>query len=254
MGWRYLLFTLGGCTLLLWGLRFFIFTLEESPRFLAGRGQDTEAVAVVQRLAAYNGRTSTLTVEQLTKAAEAARERHGLQNGEKSKGKILSQSSAYTMDHVKALFETRKLAWSTSLLIALWGIIGLASTLYNNFLPYLLASRGAKFGDSTYYITYRNVCILFFASRTCLPYTNRSTASHLECPRHPGGVSGRLGSRAADSRSPGHTGDLRGQVFYLYAWLTLLNDLSRNEGLTGVFLFASTTARNSDALLGWNCG
>lgn len=24
--------------------------------------------------------------------------------------------------------------------------------------------------------------------------------------------------------------------------------------LTGVFLFASTTARNSDALLGWNCG
>ena len=75
MGWRYLLFTLGGCTLLLWGLRFFIFTLEESPRFLAGRGQDTEAVAVVQRLAAYNGRTSTLTVEQLTKAAEAARER-----------------------------------------------------------------------------------------------------------------------------------------------------------------------------------
>ena len=37
------------------------------------------------------------------------------------------------------------------------GIIGLASTLYNNFLPYLLASRGAKFGDSSYYITYRNV-------------------------------------------------------------------------------------------------
>lgn len=38
------------------------------------------------------------------------------------------------------------------------GIIGLASTLYNNFLPFLLASRGAQFGDSSYYITYRNVC------------------------------------------------------------------------------------------------
>lgn len=25
-------------------------------------------------------------------------------------------------------------------------------------------------------------------------------------------------------------------------------------GLTGAFLFASTTARNSNALLGWNCG
>lgn len=36
--------------------------------------------------------------------------------------------------------------------------------------------------------------------------------------------------------------------------MTLLNDPSRNKGLTGVFLFASTTARTSDALLGWNCG
>ena len=26
------------------------------------------------------------------------------------------------------------------------------------------------------------------------------------------------------------------------------------QALTGVFLFASTTARSSDALLGWNCG
>ena len=55
MGWRYLLFTLGGCTLLLWAFRFFVFKLEESPRFLAGRGLDAEAAAVVQRIAAFNG-------------------------------------------------------------------------------------------------------------------------------------------------------------------------------------------------------
>lgn len=36
--------------------------------------------------------------------------------------------------------------------------------------------------------------------------------------------------------------------------VTLLNDLPRNKGLTGAFLFATTTARNSNALLGWNCG
>ena len=35
---------------------------------------------------------------------------------------------------------------------------------------------------------------------------------------------------------------------------TLFNDSLRKIGLTGVFLFASTTARNSNALLGWNCG
>jgi hypothetical protein len=82
------------------------------------------------------------------------------------------------------------MALSTSLLIALWGrltllvyapshsfvaIIGLASTLYNSFLPYLyvhclslmlmsaelfffrLASRGADFGDANLYTSYRNV-------------------------------------------------------------------------------------------------
>lgn len=35
---------------------------------------------------------------------------------------------------------------------------------------------------------------------------------------------------------------------------SLFNDLSRTLGLTGAFLFASTTARSSNALLGWNCG
>lgn len=121
MGWRYLLFTLGGCTLILWALRFFIFTLEESPRFLAGRGLDAEAVAVVQRLATYNGRTCSLTVEQLTKAGDVARQRYGISDKSQTTPKVFSHSSDYTIEHVKALFATRKLAWSTSLLISLWG-------------------------------------------------------------------------------------------------------------------------------------
>ena len=40
--------------------------------------------------------------------------------------------------------------------------------------------------------------------------------------------------------------------FFCVHYLTLT--LLRKIGLTGVFLFASTTARNSNALLGWNCG
>ena len=72
MGWRYLLFTLGGMTLLLWAIRFFVFPLEESPRFLVGRGRDEEAVAVIQRIANFNGRECRLTVDQLRAAGEAA--------------------------------------------------------------------------------------------------------------------------------------------------------------------------------------
>lgn len=119
MGWRYLLFTLGGMTIILWAIRLFVFPLYESPRFLVGIGRDAEAVEVVHRIAAYNGRTSNLSLLDLQAAAVAV-------GGQKSEGetKLLSRSSVFTMDHIKGLFATPKLAWSTSLLIFLWGTLG----------------------------------------------------------------------------------------------------------------------------------
>ncbi|KAI0350963.1 MFS general substrate transporter [Trametes cingulata] len=217
MGWRYLLFTLGGMTLLLWAIRLFVFPLYESPRFLVGRGRDAEAVDVVRRIAEFNGRTTSLEVRDLEEAANAVMEREGEAGRKKT---VLSKSSVFTLNHIKSLFETPKLAWSTSLLIFLWGIIGLGATLYNSFLPYLLSSRGAKFGDSSYYITYRNQVILGVI-----------------------GVPGAfLAGWAVEQPYVGRRGALA---------------LSAGEypiGLTGVFLFASTTARSSNALLGWNCG
>lgn len=119
MGWRYLLFTLGAMTLALWAVRFFVFPLEESPRFLIGRGRDADAVAVVRRVAQFNGVESSLTVDALEKAAEAALATSGNDAGERKK-RVLSESSLFTTEHIKSLFETPKLAWSTSLLIALW--------------------------------------------------------------------------------------------------------------------------------------
>ncbi|KAK7046014.1 hypothetical protein VNI00_007009 [Paramarasmius palmivorus] len=159
MGWRYLLFTLGGLTLLLWGLRFFVFKLFESPRFLVGIGKDAEAVEVIHQVAKYNNKISSLTVEQLE---NAGRVDLGQTHKSKVEGerKVLSKTSVFGLDHIKALFRTKKLAFTTSLLISLWGIIGLASTLYNSFLPYVLATRGASFGDGSLYITYRNQFIL----------------------------------------------------------------------------------------------
>jgi hypothetical protein len=211
MGWRYLLFALGGITLFLWGLRFFIFTLLESPRFLSGIGKDAEAVEIIHQLARYNGKTTSLTVEEL----EAPGRIRDMSPSRTQRDNILSKDSKYNANHIKALFATGKMAWSTSLLIVLWGIIGLASTLYNNFLPYLLASRGAVFGDSSLYITYRNLVILsvFGVPAAFLA----GWAVEVPCI-------GRKGSLAISS------------------------------ALTGVFLYASTTARTSNQLLGWNCG
>ena len=120
MGYRYLLFTLGGFTLLLWGLRFFLFKLEESPRFLVGLGKDAEAVAVIQRIATFNGKECSLTVDDLQRAeSEVVGD---VKAGDGKRRSVLSASSDYTIGHVKALFKTKKLAWSTSLLIAIWGM------------------------------------------------------------------------------------------------------------------------------------
>lgn len=124
MGWRYLLFTLGGVTLLLWGLRFFVFKLLESPRYLAGLGKDEAAVAVIQQLAAYNSTTCDITVEELMKAGQDADIEKSDTHG---KRKILSESSKFTFKHIKALFATPKMAWSTSILIALWGMMPLSA-------------------------------------------------------------------------------------------------------------------------------
>lgn len=117
MGWRYLLFTLGAITLTLWAIRLFAFTLLESPRYLAGLGKNEQAVEVIHRLAAYNGTTCNLTVEMLEAAEGPTPAPAG-----KRKAKIVSQSSKFTTQHIKALFATPKMAWSTSLLIAVWGV------------------------------------------------------------------------------------------------------------------------------------
>jgi hypothetical protein len=120
MGWRYLLFALGGLTLVLWVIRFFVFPFYESPRYLLGRGRDADTVAAVHRIAAYNGKTISFSEEVL---ADAARSSSG--TGQDTVGggtrPVLAVDSNYRLRHVRALFATPKMAWSTSLLIALWG-------------------------------------------------------------------------------------------------------------------------------------
>ncbi|KAH9851726.1 sugar transporter [Lenzites betulinus] len=219
-GWRYFLYTMGGLMLLLFVIRFFVFHMYESPKYLMGRGRDAEAVEVVHRVAEYNGRTSTLTLEMLQEAEQRYGKGDGAAVGEpafdvSAKAAVFRKLQTFAGSHVKGLFATRRLAYSTTLLIIVWALIGLAFPLYNGFVTYFLATRGADFGDGSVYITYRNQVILSVI-----------------------GVPGAL----------------------LAGWMVELPYVGRKGTLavstiiTGVFLFASTTARTSNALLGWNCG
>ena len=208
-GWRYFMIAMGGLAMIMFCCRFFLFTLYESPKFLMGRGKDQEAVDVVHEVARRNGTTSQLTVADLEVFDQAN------QHLDTDAAAILKRRlSKINLTHVRALFATPKLALSTSLIMIIWAFIGLGFPLYNAFVPYILATRGAEYGDGSTYITYRNSVIIAVLG---VPGALFGGAL-VQVPRF-----GRKGALAASTT------------------------------LTGVFLFASTTAETSDALLGWDC-
>ncbi|KAH7380596.1 major facilitator superfamily domain-containing protein [Pyrenochaeta sp. MPI-SDFR-AT-0127] len=214
MGWRYFMIVMGGTALAMFFLRFVCFTIYESPKFLMGKGKDEEAVRVVHEVARRNGTTSTLTLEDLKACDNLAIPGSTTQRQAAATTAIKRRLQKLDSSHVKSLFATKKLAISTGVMTAVWAFIGLGFPLYNAFLPYIQANRGVDFGDGSTYLTYRNSLIIaVLGIPGCL-----LGGVLVETPRV-----GRKGTLAASSI------------------------------LTGVFLFGSTTALNSDSLLGWNC-
>lgn len=209
MGWRYFVITMGGLTLLMFAVRFLLFTIFESPKYLMGKGRDEDAVRVIHEVARRNGKTVDLTIEDLR-----ACEPEGYVAQTDAAAAVKRRLEKLDLSHVRSLFCTRRIALSTGLIMAVWGLIGLAYPLYNAFLPYIQATRGADFGDGSTYITYRNSLIIAVM-----------------------GVPGSLlGGFLIELPKVGRKGAL-----------------SVSTVLTGVFLYGSTTAVTSEALLGWNC-
>lgn len=62
-GWRYLLFTLGGISLFVFVVRFFVFTFQESPKYLLSKGKDEEALKVLHVIAETNKKVLNITIE-----------------------------------------------------------------------------------------------------------------------------------------------------------------------------------------------
>jgi MFS family permease len=209
MGWRYFVITVGGLTLIMFAVRFLCFTIFESPKYLIGKGRDEEAVRIVHEVARRNGKQSSLTIDDL-KACEP----EGYVAHTNAAAAIKRNLEEVNMERIKPLFATRKLAISTGLIMSVWAFIGLAYPLYNAFLPFIQLTKGADFGDSSTYTTYRNNLIIAVL-----------------------GIPGvLLGGYLVEVPRIGRKGTL--------SFFTVL---------TGVFLYASTTALNSNALLGWNC-
>jgi len=116
--------------------------------------------------------------------------------------------------HIRSLFATKKLAYSTGVMMGVWTFIGLGYPLYNAFIPYIQATKGAQFGHGSTYLTYRNSLIIAVL---------------------------------------GVPGALLGGLFVEIPRFGWRGTLAVATVLTGVFLYASTTATTSSVLLGWQC-
>ena len=230
MGWRYLFYTLGALTFVLFLFRFVIFRMPESPKFYLAKGRDADAVRVMKEIAKRNGvelGDDVLSVEILRSAAgqesnmdrEAAEEEPtGWEAVKSFPSRMISNFKgvrfAPDLSHVTPLFAGFKMAYTTSVIFALWSLIGLAYPLYNAFLPiYLRDAQGVE-GDDSVYTTYRNYAII----SVCGVPGSIIAAWLVELPR-----TGRRGAMAVGTL------------------------------LTGVFLFAFTGAKNEGAVLGFNC-
>ncbi|KAF2094418.1 transporter [Rhizodiscina lignyota] len=211
MGWRYFVITMGGISLIEFFIRFVLFTIFESPKFHMGKGNDEEAVRIVHEVARRNGKESQLTIEDL-KACEPLG--GGTHVHTDAAGAVKRNLEKLSSKHVRALFATKKLAYSTSLIMVVWGFIGLGYPLYNAFIPYIQATKGKQFGDGSTYLTYRNSLII---------------------------------------AALGVPGALLGGVLVEIPRFGRRGALAVSTILTGVFLYCSTTATTSSALLGWQC-
>lgn len=203
---------MGGVAMIMFFLRFVCFTIFESPKYLMGKGQDAEAVKVVHEVARRNGKTSSLTLEDLELCNNLGGPISETQPQSHAAAAVKRNLEKINLSHIKALFSTKKLAYSMVLITCSWAFIGLGFPLYNAFLPYIQSTRGADFGDGSTYLTYRNSLIIaVLGVPGCL-----------------------LGGLLVETPKIGRKGTL-----------------SLSTILTGVFLFCSTTALTSDALLGW---
>jgi hypothetical protein len=136
--------------------RLTVIRLKETPKFLIGEGKDDQAVETLQFIAKKYNRTCSLTVESMRQCGET----NAITT---SNGRRLSTAHAANrasggeiLVHLRGLFQTRRIALSTSLIWFSWTLIGLAYPLYNVFLPTYLASRGADTGATSDYLTWRN--------------------------------------------------------------------------------------------------
>ncbi|KAF2673622.1 MFS general substrate transporter [Microthyrium microscopicum] len=164
MGYRYLLFTIGGITLFVFFMRFIVFRFQESPKFLVFRGQDDKAIKVLDYVAKFNGVQNNITLEQFERLTQEHESIMSASSGKALLGSALKrtwrQKGLFELERYKLLFSN----WQVSRLTILiwltyicdfWGF-----TVAGTYLPTILAKKGGQI-DVSLRQTYRNYIYIY---------------------------------------------------------------------------------------------
>lgn len=163
-GWRWFVLAIGLITLAMFVVRFFVFHLFESPKFLLSGGRQSEAVAVVHGLAYRNGAKTWLTEDILNAVvddddddivvggdSEGARSYHHGTSVASSlpstRGVLKAKLREFSGARIRPLFSSRRLGLATSMIWFCWATIGMGYPLFNAFLPQYLSHGNTTGGD-----------------------------------------------------------------------------------------------------------
>ncbi|KAI1439267.1 sugar transporter [Xylaria sp. CBS 124048] len=142
-GWRLFIATIGLVTFAMFLVRFGLFHLFESPKYLLSQGRQAEAVAVVHGIAYRNNKKTWLT-EDILDAVVDTEETQRTTRARVSASSVLKQNlGSFSLAHIQPLFQTRKLGLATALIWFCWASIGMGYPLFNAFLPQYLSHGGS---------------------------------------------------------------------------------------------------------------
>ncbi|KAJ7818568.1 MFS general substrate transporter [Mycena olivaceomarginata] len=216
-GWRY---TFGGVTAVMWILRYVVFDLQESCKYLVAKGRDKEAIEVLEHIARKNGKTITLTLESLRAIAKDKTGQTGtiIHYRPTRSSEMLSLPSVLSLSYFGGLFNTALPLnfWANHMLCH--SLLGLAYPLFNGFITLYLSTQ-VKNQTSSTYRTYRDYYII-----SILGVPGSIIACQVYTRKNPNKFA--MGGRKVT--------------------------MALSTALTGIFLFLFTTSKTENAVLGYS--
>ncbi|CEP24787.1 unnamed protein product [Cyberlindnera jadinii] len=150
-GWRYCWYVNSAICLLAALARLFFLKMDETPKHLVTTGRDAEAVEVLQKIANKYQRTMSLTLEQLESCGPIKQDYFDPSKD----GYNIKALGKAMLTNLAILFQSKRVARSTILIILSWAFIGLSYSTFYNFIYVYIASHGGDTATSTYN-AYRN--------------------------------------------------------------------------------------------------